>query len=103
MRSASTRAHLVSDTPLDPDKLTTATTSLDGQTDLKDPDAENQPFPGKMSFRLLHVSNGRALIEDSAGMYVVRVGSILPDDSKLASIEQRKGKWVIVTSKGDVY
>ncbi len=36
-------------------------------------------------------------------MYVVRVGSILPDDSKLASIEQRDGKWVIVTSGGAVY
>lgn len=88
---------------LDPDKLTTATTSPDGQADLKGPDAENQPFPGKSSFRLLHVSNGRALIQDSGGMYVVRVGSVLPDDSRLASIEQRNGKWVIVTSTGEVY
>ncbi len=36
-------------------------------------------------------------------MYVVRVGSILPDNSRLATIEQREGKWVIVTSTGDVY
>jgi hypothetical protein len=49
------------------------------------------------------VSNGRALIEDPSGMYVVRVGSILPDESRLATIEQRDGKWVIVTSNGDVY
>jgi len=88
---------------IDPDKLTTATTAPEGQTDLKGADAENQPFPGKSNFHLLHVSNGRALIEDSAGMYVVRVGSILPDNSRLASLEQRNGKWVIITSAGEIY
>ena len=46
---------------------------------------------------------GRALIEDDTGMYVVRVGSVLPDNSRLASIEQRDGKWIIVTSTGEVY
>jgi hypothetical protein len=86
-----------------PDPLTTATVSNQGAEDDKGSAAENQPFPGKSSFRLLHVANGRALIEDVSGMYVVRVGSILPDNSKLASIEQRDGKWVIVTSAGDVY
>jgi len=43
------------------------------------------------------------LIEDTSGMYVVRVGSILPDESRLATLEERDGKWVIITSKGDVY
>ena len=62
-----------------------------------------QPFPGKSGFRLLHVSNGRALIEDRSGMYMVRIGSILPDNSKLATIEQRDGRWVIITSSGQVY
>jgi hypothetical protein len=62
----------------------------------------SQPFPGKSGFRLLHVANGRALIEDKAGMYLVRVGSILPDNSRVATLEQRDGKWVIVTSAGDV-
>lgn len=86
------------------DSLTTATVSdlgkeRDGGAMLE----EDQPFPGKSSFRLLHVSNGRALIEDPSGMYVVRIGSILPDESRLATLEQRDGKWVIVTSKGDIY
>jgi len=36
-------------------------------------------------------------------MYMVRVGSILPDESRLASLEQREGKWVIVTSNGNIY
>ncbi|MFN3635230.1 MAG: flagellar protein [Rhizobium rhizophilum] len=62
----------------------------------------SQPFPGKSGFRLLHVANGRALIEDKAGMYLVRVGSILPDNSRVATLEQRDGKWVIVTSAGEV-
>ena len=86
-----------------PDPLTTATVSNAGGEDDKGPPADQQPFPGKSPFHLLHIVNGRALIEDDTGMYVVRVGSVLPDNSRLASIEQRDGKWVIVTSAGDIY
>lgn len=58
-----------------------------------------QPFPGDdAQFRLVHVANGRAMIEDEAGLWVVRTGSTLPDSSQVTSIEQRKGKWVLVTS-----
>ncbi|WP_117190962.1 flagellar protein [Rhizobium terrae] len=90
--------------PTDPmDALTTATTSSIGETRNGGAFREEQPFPGKSGFRLLHVANGRALIEDGSGMYMVRVGSILPDNSKLATLEQRDGKWVIVTSTGEVY
>lgn len=85
------------------DPLTTATVSSLGKESDKGAPAEDQPFPGKSPFRLLHVANGRALIEDTSGMYVVRVGSILPDESRLATLEQRDGKWVIITSKGEVY
>ncbi|MGR6466792.1 flagellar protein [Rhizobium sp. PAMB 3182] len=62
----------------------------------------DQPFPVKSGFQLLHVSNGQALIEDRSGVYMVRVGSVLPDNSRLASLEQREGKWVLITSNGDV-
>jgi len=62
----------------------------------------NQSFPGKPRYRLLHVANGRALIEDKSGMYIVRIGSVLPDNSRLATLEQRDGKWVIITSNGEV-
>ena len=62
----------------------------------------DQPLPASSGFRLMHVANGRALIEDASGMYIVRVGSILPDNSRLATLEQRGGAWVIVTSNGDV-
>jgi hypothetical protein len=85
------------------DGLTTATVSSLGDTDADGASMLSQPFPGKSGFRLLHVSNGRALIEDGSGMYMVRIGSILPDNSKLATIEQRDGNWVIVTSAGEIY
>ena len=83
------------------DDLVTATVANTGDRKKRNI-KEDQPFPGKSDFRLLHVANGRALIEDSSGMYMVRVGSILPDESRLASLEQREGKWVIVTSNGAV-
>lgn len=62
-----------------------------------------QPFPGRAGFRLLHVANGRAMIEDGNGMYIVQTGSILPDNSRVAAMTQKNGKWVIVTSAGETY
>ena len=88
------------------DPLSTATVPGEGEKKaqgLSGDAALNQPLPVATGFRLMHVANGRALIEDSSGMYIVRVGSILPDNSRLATLEQRDGKWVIVTSNGDVY
>ena len=64
-----------------------------------DPDTS---FPGKPRYKLLHVANGRALIEDKSGMYIVRIGSVLPDNSRLATLEKRDGQWVIITSNGEV-
>ena len=61
-----------------------------------------QSFPGKPRYKLLHVANGRALIEDKSGMYIVRIGSVLPDNSRLATLEKRDGQWVIITSNGEV-
>ena len=87
------------------DPLVTATVpkQSDEKPAAKEETTEEQPFPAKAGFRLLHVANGRALIEDASGMYMVRVGSILPDKSRLAVLQQREGKWVIVTSTGAVY
>lgn len=64
-------------------------------------DPGDQPFPGdarNTPFDLIHVANGRAMIEDADGLWVVSVGSSLPDDSRVRSIERRNGKWVLVTS-----
>jgi hypothetical protein len=63
------------------------------------PGLDQQPFPGDVpQFRLVHVANGRAMIEDDAGLWVVQAGSMLPDSSRVAGIEKRNGKWVLVTS-----
>jgi hypothetical protein len=65
--------------------------------------AMEQPLPGGIkSFRLVHVAGQRALIADQSGMYMVGIGGVLPDNSRLSSLEQRDGTWVLVTSNGDV-
>ena len=87
------------------DPVATATTSSLGTESKLGAPIEtglDQPLPAGSGFRLMHVANGRALIEDARGMYIVRVGSILPDNSRLATLEQRDGAWVIVTSNGTV-
>ena len=65
--------------------------------------ASEQPFPAdRLSFRLVHVANGRAMIEDGDGLWVVQRGSQLPDASRVVAIEQRKGRWVLLTSRDEI-
>lgn len=65
--------------------------------------AADQPFPADLvEYRLVHVANGRAMIEDADGIWIVQVGSVLPDSSRVASIEKRDGNWAIVTSSDRV-
>lgn len=65
--------------------------------------ASEQPFPSDLvNFRLVHVANGRAMIADDDGLWVVQPGSRLPDASQVAAIEQRNGQWVLVTSLSKV-
>jgi hypothetical protein len=67
------------------------------------PGLDEQPFPAEVpQFRLVHVANGRAMIADDAGLWVVQRGSLLPDSSTVAGIEERGKKWVIVTSDARV-
>ena len=67
------------------------------------PGLDEQPFPtDALQFRVVHVANGRAMIGEDAGLWVVQPGSLLPDSSRVASIEQRGGKWVLVTSNDRV-
>jgi len=65
---------------------------------------DDQPFPGEeaSAFALVHVADGRAMIEDEYGLWIVQPGSLLPDQSRVASIEERDGEWVIVTDKNRV-
>lgn len=70
----------------------------DGETGLSDQTAA-QPFPGQAAeYTMVFAVAGRALLADDAGMWVVQRGSLLPDNSKVAAIEQRDGRWVLVTS-----
>lgn len=96
---------------LTPDMLSTA--SIDPQSapppsaSEPDPSPETtgtieQEFPGGRVYRLVHVANQRALIEDSSGMYVVRVGSVLPDNSTLSALEETPTGWIAITSEGDM-
>lgn len=67
--------------------------------------AAEQPFPegDGTPFRILHVTAGRAMIEDDTGIWVVRPGAMLPDRSKVDRVERRgNGVWVVVTSGGKV-
>lgn len=87
--------------PGDIDMFSTATIAADPITD--PPGSDEQPYPGAATeFRLVHVANGRAMIEDDAGLWVVQTGSRLPDSSRVASIENRGGKWILLTSRDQV-
>ncbi|RRI07912.1 hypothetical protein EH240_01355 [Mesorhizobium tamadayense] len=66
------------------------------------PTLDEQPFPAASEFKMVHVANGRAMIEDDTGLWIVQRGSVLPDSSRVASIEQRGGKWVVVTDANKV-
>lgn len=96
----------VGEAPRPFDDIKTATVPDDSQKAVakeQEQDAVSQPLPsGIKGFRLLHVAGERALIEDGNGMYIVAVGAVLPDNSRLSSIRKQSGQWVIVTSNGDV-
>lgn len=60
-----------------------------------------QPFPGaEPDFELVLVANGRAMIADKDGYWVVQQGSWLPDGSRVRALERRDGSWILLTSRG---
>ncbi len=84
------------------DFFPTATLPAEDETARAVP-ASEQPFPlDIVNYRLVHVANGRAMIEDSDGLWVVQPGSRLPDASRVVSLEKRGGSWVMVTSLNQV-
>lgn len=81
----------------DIDRQSTGTVSSAGTAAVP---ASEQPFPGtRPAFDLVLVANGRGMIADSDGYWVVQPGSWLPDGSRVSSLEMRDGQWVLVTSK----
>lgn len=84
------------------DVFPTATVPEESETTRPLP-ASEQPFPPDIvNFRLVHVANGRAMIQDDDGLWVVQPGSRLPNASVVSSIEKRDGSWVLVTSHDTV-
>lgn len=81
------------------DLFPTATTAPQEAGSRRAVPVSEQPFPADLvSYQLVHVANGRAMIMDDAGLWVVQPGSQLPDASRVASIEKRGESWVIVTT-----
>ncbi|MDQ2635175.1 MAG: hypothetical protein M3Y43_06670 [Pseudomonadota bacterium] len=81
----------------------TATKEAEEQDDEGTPGLTEQPFPAPViSFRLVQIANGRAMLEDDTGLFVVQPGSILPDSSRVAAVEERDGRPVLVTEGGEV-
>jgi hypothetical protein len=90
--------------PMKLDLLSTGTATKDEENDEEGtPGLTEQPFPAPVvSFRLVQIANGRAMLEDDTGLFVVQPGSILPDNSRVATIEERDGHAVLVTDAGVV-
>lgn len=89
--------------PMKLDLMATGTARKeDGDKDERGtPGLAEQPFPpAPVDFKLVHIANARAMIEDDSGIFVVQRGDILPDSSRVASIEERDGRWVLVTDLG---
>lgn len=85
------------------DFLSTGTLPQRGDPPVEASPLSEQPFPGQdrpiAEYRLVHVANGRAMLEDENGLWVVQPGSRLPDESRVVSIEKRGGAWVVVTDR----
>jgi hypothetical protein len=86
--------------PIDLDLLSTGTAKKEDDEEYSPPDLSEQPFPAPapVTFKLVHAANGRAMMEDDSGLFIVQRGSVLPDSSSVVSIEQRDGRWVLITS-----
>jgi hypothetical protein len=85
------------------DLLSTGTLPQRGDPPVEAVPVDEQPFPGQVrpaaEYRLVHVANGRAMLEDENGLWVVQPGSRLPDGSKIASIQKRDGAWIVATDR----
>ncbi len=61
------------------DLFATGTPRDDSEGPKSAPGLREQPFPAApVKYRLIHVENGRAMIEDEVGIYVVERGSVPP-------------------------
>lgn len=88
---------------LELDLFPTGTLPDAAETPVSAPGEAEQPFPAPaLEYEVVHIANGRAMIQDDQGLYIVQRGSLLPDNATVRSIEQRDGRWVLVTSDSRV-
>ncbi|MBL8578410.1 MAG: hypothetical protein JNK47_14390 [Mesorhizobium sp.] len=77
--------------------------SSDGGSAAALPGVNEQPFPPPIvGYNVIQIANGRAMIEDDTGLFVVQIGSVLPDGAYVKAIEERDGRLVVVTDKDKV-
>jgi hypothetical protein len=91
--------------PMELDLLATGSATKDHAEEDEEgtPGLKDQPFPpAVISFRVVQIANGRAMLEDNTGLFVVKPGSILPDSTHVQTIEERDGLPVLVTDAGVV-
>lgn len=90
--------------PLELDLLSTGTTVKEHEEHVGEdalPGLAEQPFPPPViGFKVIQIANGRALLQDDTGLFVVQPGSILPDSTRVRTIEERDGLPVLVTDSG---
>lgn len=90
---------------LELDTIATGNVPFDERPTGSVPVAE-QPFPGvekpPARFEIVHIENGRVMVADDGGIWLARVGSSLPDASRIASVERRDGGWVVVTDRNEI-
>lgn len=89
--------------PMKLDLLSTGTAAKEHEEEEGTPGLTEQPFPAPViSFKVVQIANGRAMLEDDTGLFVVQPGSVLPDSSRVETIEERDGRPVLVTDGGIV-
>jgi hypothetical protein len=87
------------------DLLSTGTVTKDDEIESPErgtPGIADQPFPAPaVAFRVIQIANGRAMIEDDTGLFVVQPGSLLPDSTRVRTIGERNGRPVVITEAGE--
>lgn len=85
------------------DPMTTASIAP-ALSDAQKQEAADQPFPGDgqaRPYRLVDIANGRALLRDNAGFFLVARGSRLPDDKRVVNFEYDGKGWAMITTDGE--
>lgn len=94
---------------LELDKITTSSITVGKfeQQIRAETEKVEQPFPGEDSvasekLTIIFVSSGRILATDNGRVLSLKIGSAMPDGSRIKSIRQTGGGWEVLTSTGTI-